>query len=190
MKAIRLPLIILIVLLFVAIFLYGSILDSYTGEGLYHTRVESKDGTQWLDTFIRFEPAEGTRQSFSMFNFMYDDPGEDAVPVSVGKTGVEYTGLYYKQIIGFLYLRPTGLHFPLFDFRPGDKLTMNWEVLSLTEIDAELDKLETPDYGRVAHRSQVVDNGDTLTVDQLVYERIDRFPERLQKYVDRLDELG
>ena len=27
-------------------------------------------------------------------------------------------------------------------------------------------------------------------VDQLVYERIDRFPERLQKYVDRLDELG
>ena len=190
MKSTRAPLIILIVLLFVAIFLYGSVTDSFIGEGLYHTRVQSKDGTQLLDTYIRFEEPEGTRLRFSMFNIIVDAADESADPSTISKTLVEYTGMYYKKVAGNLYLRPTGLHFPLFSFQPGDKLTMRWEVLDLIGIDAELNELQQPDYGVVAHSSQVIVNGDEMTVDQLVYERIDEIPAQHRAYIERLDELG
>ena len=35
------PIIMLIILLFVAIFLYGSVLEPYIGEGIYHGRVQA-----------------------------------------------------------------------------------------------------------------------------------------------------
>ena len=188
MKAARIPLIILIVLLFVAIFLYGSVTDTFTGEGLYHAQVPSKDGTQMLDTYIRFEEPDGTRLTFSMFNIIVD--AADGNPSTISKTLVEYTGLYYKQIVGYLYLRPTGLHFPIFNFQPGDKLTLRWEVMDLVGIDADLNEVPQEDYGVVAHNSQVVINGDQMTVDQLVYDRIDEIPEAHRAYIERLDELG
>ena len=190
MRSARIPLIILIVLLFVAIFLYGSVTDSFTGEGLWHARVQSKDGTQLLDTYIRFEEPEGTRLTFSMYNIIVDAADENAAPSTISKTLVEYTGLYYKQVVGYLYLRPTGLHFPLFNFNPGDKLTLRWEVLDLVGIDAELNELPQEDYGMVAHSSQVVINGDHMVIDQLGYDRIDEIPAEHAAYVARLDELG
>ena len=190
MKATRIPLIILIVLLFVAIFLYGSVTDSFTGEGIWHARVTSKDGTQLLDNYIRFEETEGSRLTFSMYNIIVDSSDENAAPSTISKTRVEYTGMYYKQVVGFLYLRPTGLHFPLFDLRQGDKLTMRWEVLDLIGIDADLNEVPQEDYGTVAHSSQVVINGDSMIIDKLGYDRISEIPAKHAAYIERLDELG
>ena len=52
------PIIMLIILLFVAIFLFGSVLEPYLGDGLYYGRVQSVEGSQWLDTVIRLPQAQ------------------------------------------------------------------------------------------------------------------------------------
>ena len=72
MKALKAPIILLIILLFAVIFLVGSVTDVFVGEGNYYGRVQSSEGSQWLDTVIRFEPVEGGRQVFITGHSEYD----------------------------------------------------------------------------------------------------------------------
>ena len=184
-KALRAPLIFLLVLLFVVIFLVGSVTDPYVGEGVYLARLPSADGTQHLDTIIRFDTNEGSRQTFSMFNFIYGY-GEDARPISITKTLLDYTGQYYKELFPTFYLRPTGLHFPIFTFEPGEKLTLDWSVADLVSLDVEGNPLEQ-DWKNISHRSQVNINGEVFRFDDLEYYRLDTVPENFQQWMDMLD---
>ena len=186
-KALRAPILFLIILLFVAIFLVGSVTDSYVGEGIYLASVPSNDGTQYLNTIIRFDDNEGSRQTFSMFNFIASSGDADAVPDSITKTLLDYTGLYYKELFPTFYLRPNGLHFPIFTFEPGDKLTIDWSVADLVSLDAEGNPLEQ-EWKNISHRSQVNINGDVFRFDNLDYHRLDTVPENYQQWMDMLDQ--
>ena len=119
------PIIMLIILLFVAIFLYGSVLEPYIGEGIYYGRVQLADGVQWLDTVIRFEPVEGGQQFFTLYYILNENAADDAPIVSMTTSKVQYSGSYFKHIFGPLFLRPTGLHFPVIDFEGQGKFVMN-----------------------------------------------------------------
>lgn len=186
-KFLRAPLIFLLILLFVVIFLVGSTSDSFTGEGTYLAHVDGTDGLQYLDTIIRFDENEGTKQTISMFNFIYSSNEEGALPDSITKTYLDYTGYYYKEVVNYLYLRPNGLHFPVFDFEPGDKLTMDWSVLDLVSLDVEGNPLEL-EWANISHHSQVRINGEDFKFDNVMYHRLDTVPENFQEWIDMLDQ--
>lgn len=186
MKAVRIPLIILLILLFIAIFLWGSVLEPFTGEGIYLAEIGSKDGVQSAYSIIRFDPNEGSRQMFSMFNFMYNNYSGDDEPYSITKTQLEYSGNYFKPVFTGLYLRPTGLHFPVFSFEPGDRLTMDWSVTDLVSLDVKGNVLEQ-EWKNISHRSQVIINGDDFKFDNVVYKRLDPVPGQYQEWIDMLD---
>ena len=140
------PIIVLIILLFVAIFLYGSVLEPYTGEGLYYGRVQSTTGTQWLDTIIRFEEPEGGRQVFTMYNIIFETGEEDSPVESMTKITVQYSGSYFKHVFGPLFLRPTGIHFPVIDFEGHDKFVMNWQPVEAACLDGEGEPMVDYEY--------------------------------------------
>lgn len=180
------PIIMLIVLLFVAIFLYGSILEPYTGEDLYYGRVQSSEGEQWLDTVIRYEPVEGGQQFFTMYNILYAN-GDDNSPVeSMTKIKVQYTGNYFKHVIGPLFLRPTGLHFPVVDFEGHNKFVLNWQAMETTTLDGEGNPIENT-VTTAPHRSTITESEDGMNFDRLPYEIVEEIPAKLLPVIEILD---
>ncbi len=181
------PIIMLIILLFVAIFLYGSVLEPYVGDGIYHGRVQSAEGTQWLDTIIRYEPVEGGRQVFTMYNIIFAT-GEDDSPVeSMTRIEVQYSGNYFKHIFGPLFLRPTGLHFPVIDFEGHDKFVLNWQPVEAISLDGEGKPIEGYEYSTTPHRSTIKGTEDGMDFDRLPYVKTDKIPEKLMEYIEILD---
>lgn len=180
----------IILVLFLAMYLYGTTTSPYTGEGTFLAAVESKDGTQWADTVIRYEPDEGTRTSFSMFVFFYDSPDENAVPTKVTKTTVDYIGVCYKHVWGPLFLRPTSIHFPVILWEKGTPATISWNMIGIEAVDSELNPVDPGDFATRSYRSQLIDNTETLSFDKLLYNRISCFDAKLQPYVDALDAMS
>lgn len=181
------PIIALIILLFVAIFLYGSVLEPYNGEGIYYGRVQSAEGSQWLDTLIRFEPLEGTQQFFTMYNIIYEN-GEDDSPVeSMTRIKVQYTGDYFKHIFGPLFLRPTGLHFPVIDFEGQGKFVLKWQPMVLTSLDGEGKPVEAYEPSTAPHSSTISPTDTGIDFDRLPYDLVDEIPEKLLEYIEILD---
>lgn len=181
------PIIALIILLFVAIFLYGSVLEPYNGEGIYYGRVQSAEGSQWLDTLIRFEPLEGTQQFFTMYNIIYEN-GEDDSPVeSMTRIKVQYTGDYFKHIFGPLFLRPTGLHFPVIDFEGQGKFVLKWQPMVLTSLDGEGKPVEGYEPSTAPHSSTISPTDTGIDFDRLPYDLVDEIPEKLLEYIEILD---
>ena len=181
------PIIALIILLFVAIFLYGSVLEPYNGEGIYYGRVQSAEGSQWLDTLIRFEPLEGTQQFFTMYNIIYEN-GEDDSPVeSMTRIKVQYTGDYFKHIFGPLFLRPTGLHFPVIDFEGHGKFVLKWQPMVLTSLDGEGKPVEAYEPSTAPHSSTISPTDTGIDFDRLPYDLVDEIPEKLLEYIEILD---
>ena len=181
------PIIALIILLFVAIFLYGSVLEPYNGEGIYYGRVQSAEGSQWLDTLIRFEPREGTQQFFTMYNIIYEN-GEDDSPVeSMTRIKVQYTGDYFKHIFGPLFLRPTGLHFPVIDFEGQGKFVLKWQPMVLTSLDGEGKPVEAYEPSTAPHSSTISPTDTGIDFDRLPYDLVDEIPEKLLEYIEILD---
>ena len=181
------PIIVLIILLFVAIFLYGSVLEPYTGEGLYHGRVQSTQGTQWLDTIIRFEEPEGGRQVFTMYNIIFETGEEDSPVESMTKITVQYSGNYFKHVFGPLFLRPTGIHFPVIDFEGHDKFVMNWQPVEAACLDGEGQPMVDYEYSTAPHRSTITNTEFGMDFDRLPYYIVDEIPEKLMEYIDTLD---
>lgn len=181
------PIIMLIILLFVAIFLYGSVLEPYAGDGLYYGRVQSVEGSQWLDTVIRFEPVEGGQQFFTMYNIVYENGEENAPVESMTMNRVQYSGNYFKHIFGPLFLRPTGLHFPVIDFEGHDKFVMNWKIVSSVSLDGEGQPVEGYEYTTADHRSTNANTEKGINFENLPYESVDELPEQLLKYIEILD---
>lgn len=181
------PIIMLIILLFVAIFLYGSVLEPYIGEGIYYGRVQSTEGTQWLDTVIRFEPIEGGRQVFSMYNIIYENGEEDSPVESMTRIKVQYSGSYFKHIFGPLFLRPTGLHFPVIDFEGQGKFVLNWQPLEAICLDGEGKPMEDYEYATAAHRSTISQTETGIDFDHLPYDIVEEIPEKLIEYIEILD---
>ena len=181
------PIIVLIILLFVAIFLYGSVLEPYVGEGIYYGRVQSAEGSQWLDTVIRYEPIEGGQQFFTMYNIIYEN-GEDDAPVeSMTRIRVQYSGSYFKHIFGPLFLRPTGLHFPVIDFEGQGKFVLNWQPVELVSLDGDGKPVENYEPSTTPHRSTISRTETGIDFDRLPYDLVDEIPARVMKYVELLD---
>lgn len=181
------PIIVLIILLFVAIFLYGSVLEPYVGEGIYYGRVQSAEGSQWLDTVIRYEPIEGGQQFFTMYNIIYEN-GEDDAPVeSMTRIRVQYSGSYFKHIFGPLFLRPTGLHFPVIDFEGQGKFVLNWQPVELVSLDGDAKPVENYEPSTTPHRSTISRTETGIDFDRLPYDLVDEIPERVMEYVELLD---
>ncbi len=181
------PIIMLIILLFVAIFLYGSVLEPYVGDGLYHCRVQSSEGSQWLDTVIKFEPVEGGRQVFTMYNIIFEN-GEDDSPVeTMTRIDLRYSGSYFKHVFGPLYLRPTGLHFPVIDFQGNDRFVLNWEPFEAVTLGNDGKPVEDFEYTTTPHRSTINNTEDGINFDGLPYVKIDKIPEHLAAYIDILE---
>jgi hypothetical protein len=181
------PIIVLIILLFVAIFLYGSVLEPYTGEGLYHGRVQSTQGTQWLDTIIRFEEPEGGRQVFTMYNIIFETGEEDSPVESMTKITVQYSGNYFKHVFGPLFLRPTGIHFPVIDFEGHGKFVMNWEIVSSWSLDAQGQPIEGYEYTTAPHRSTNDMTETGMNFETLPYQRVEEIPAKLMECIEILD---
>lgn len=181
------PIIMLIILLFVAIFLYGSVLEPYIGEGIYYGRVQSAEGSQWLDTVIRFEPVEGGRQAFTMYNIIFENGEEDSPVESMTRIRVQYSGSYFKHIFGPLFLRPTGLHFPVIDFEGQGKFVMNWEIVSSSSLDAQGQPIEGYEYTTAPHRSTNAMTETGMNFENLPYERVEEIPAKLMEYIEILD---
>ena len=181
------PIIVLIILLFVAIFLYGSVLEPYVGEGIYYGRVQSAEGSQWLDTVIRYEPIEGGQQFFTMYNIIYEN-GEDDAPVeSMTRIRVQYSGSYFKHVFGPLFLRPTGLHFPVIDFEGQGKFVLNWQPVELVSLDGDAKPVENYEPSTAPHRSTISRTETGIDFDRLPYDIVDEIPARVMKYVELLD---
>ena len=181
------PIIMLIILLFVAIFLYGSVLQPYVGEGIYHGRVQSTESSQWLDTVIRFEEPEGGRLFFTMYNIIYENGEEDSPVESMTKIKVQYSGSYFKHIFGPLFLRPTGMHFPVIDFEGHDKFVMNWQPVEATALDGEGKLIEEYEYSTTPHRSTIKNTDFGMDFDRLPYNLVDEIPEKLTECIEILD---
>ena len=181
------PIIVLIILLFVAIFLYGSVLEPYTGEGLYYGRVQLADGVQWLDTVIRFEPIEGGQQFFTLYYIVNENSADDAPVVSMTTSRVQYSGSYFKHVFGPLFLRPTGIHFPVIDFEGHGKFVMNWEIVSSWSLDAQGQPIEGYEYTTAPHRSTNDMTETGMNFEKLPYQRVEEIPEKLMDYIDTLD---
>lgn len=181
------PIIMLIILLFVAIFLYGSVLEPYIGEGIYHGRVQSTESTQWLDTVLRFEEPEGGRLFFTMYNIIYENGEEDSPVESMTKIKVQYSGSYFKHIFGPLFLRPTGLHFPVIDFEGHDKFVLNWQPAEATALDGEGNPITEYEYSTSGHRSTIKNTVFGMDFDRLPYNSVDEIPEKLMEYIEILD---
>lgn len=186
------PIIMLIILLFVAIFLYGSVLQPYVGEGIYHGRVQSTEGTQWLDTVIRYEQVEGGRQYFTMYNIIFENGDADSPVESMTKIKVQYSGSYFKHVFGPLFLRPTGLHFPVIDFEGHDKFVMNWQPVEISALDSEGKLIEGYEYSTTPHRSTIKGTEFGMDFDRLPYYLVDEIPENLMEYIEIMDaaEIG
>lgn len=181
------PIIVLIILLFVAIFLYGSLLEPYVGDGIYYGRVQSAEGSQWLDTVIRYNPVEGGRQTFTMYNIIFEN-GEDNSPVeSMTRIEVQYTGSYFKHIFGPLFLRPTGLHFPVIDFEGHGKFVLNWQPMEAISLDGDAKPIEDYEYATAPHRSTISQTDTGIDFDRLPYTLVDEIPAKLMEYVEILD---
>jgi len=187
MKGLKAPIIVLIILLFVAIFLFGSVLEPFVGEGIYYGRVQSAEGEQWLDTVIRFEPVEGGRQEFTMYNIIYENGDADAAVESMTRIVVQYTGSYYKHIFGPLFLRPTGLHFPVIDFEGYQKFVLNWQPLEAISLDGEAKPVEGYEYSTASHRSTISTTENGIDFDRLPYAKVNEVPERVQEIMAVLD---
>ena len=187
MKALKAPIILLIILLFAVIFLVGSVTDVFVGEGNYYGRVQSSEGSQWLDTVIRFEPVEGGRQVFTMYNILYENGEADSPVESMTKITVQYTGSYYKHIIGPLFLRPTGLHFPVVDFEGKDKFVLSWEPLEGISLDGEGLPVEGYELSTTPHRSTILHTETGINFDRLPYDKVAEVPANVQQYMDILD---
>lgn len=187
MKALKAPIILLIILLFAVIFLYGSLTEPFVGDGNYYGRVQSTEGTQWLDTVIRFEPIEGGRQVFTMYNIVYENGEADSPVVSMTRLSVQYTGSYYKHVIGPLFLRPTGLHFPVVDFEGKDKFVLSWEPLECTALDGEGLVMEDYEFSTTPHRSTILLTDSGINFDRLPYDKVAEVPANVQQYMDILD---
>lgn len=183
----RAPVIILIILLFVAVFLWGSVLEPYTGEGMYYTRVQGTQGDQWLDTVLVFDPIESGVQTYRMYNIIYDSGAEDAEPSSVTRLDLKYSGNYFKKIFGPLYLRPTGLHFPIVDFEDGRKFVMTWQLLESVSVNAQGEVIEGAEVTTASHRSTITEKDGGMYFDGLDYKLVDTLPEKVQSYVDLAD---
>ena len=181
------PIIVLIILLFVAIFLYGSILEPYYGEGIYYGRVQSTEGSQWLDTVIRFEPLEGTQQFFTMYNIIYENGEADSPVESMTRIKVQYTGDYFKHVFGPLFLRPTGLHFPVIDFEGQGKFVLKWQPMVLTSLDGEGKPVEDYEPATAPHTSTIKPTETGIDFDHLPYDLVDEIPEQLLEYIAILD---
>lgn len=181
------PIIVLIILLFVAIFLYGSVLEPYVGDGIYHGRVQSTEGTQWLDTIIRYEEVEGGRQHFTMYNIIFENGEADSPVESMTKIKVQYSGSYFKHIFGPLFLRPTGIHFPVIDFEGHDKFVLNWQPVEAVCLDGEGKPVEDYEYATAPHRSTIKNTDFGMDFDHLPYYIVDEIPEQLLQYIDILD---
>lgn len=181
------PIIMLIILLFVAIFLYGSVLDPYIGDGIYHGRVQSTQGSQWLDTVIKFEEPEGGRLFFTMYNIVYENGEEDSPVETMTKIKVQYSGSYFKHVFGPLFLRPTGLHFPVIDFEGRDKFVMNWQPVEATALDGEGKLIEEYEYSTTPHRSTIKNTDFGMDFDRLPYNLVDEIPETLTECIEILD---
>ena len=180
------PIIFLIILLFAAIFLYGSILTPYVGDGLYYGRVQSTEGSQWLDTVIRYEPVEGGQQFFTMYNIVYAN-GEDDAPVeSMTKIKVQYSGNYFKHVFGPLFLRPTGLHFPVVDFEGHNKFVLNWQAVESTSLDGQGNPVENT-VATAPHRSTITASESGMNFDRLPYELVEELPAKLLPVMEILD---
>ena len=180
------PIIFLIILLFAAIFLYGSILTPYVGDGLYYGRVQSTEGSQWLDTVIRYEPVEGGQQFFTMYNIVYAN-GEDDAPVeSMTKIKVQYSGNYFKHVFGPLFLRPTGLHFPVVDFEGHNKFVLNWQAVESTSLDGQGNPVENA-VATAPHRSTITASESGMNFDRLPYELVEELPAKLLPVMEILD---
>jgi len=181
------PIIVLIIQLFVAIFLYGSVLEPYVGDGVYHGRVQSTQGTQWLDTVIRYEPVEGGRQTFTMYNIIFENGEEDSPVESMTKLTVQYSGSYFKHIFGPLFLRPTGLHFPVIDFEGHGKFVMNWQPLTALSLDGEGKPVEGYEPETTPHRSTISNTDYGMDFDRLPYNKVAEIPESLMQYIEVMD---
>ena len=181
------PIIMLIILLFVAIFLYGSVLEPYIGDGVYPGRAQSTQGSQWLDTVIRFEEPEGGRLFFTMYNIIYENSEEDSPVESMTKIKVQYSGSYFKHVFGPLFLRPTGLHFPVIDFEGHDKFVMNWQPVEATALDGEGKLIEEYEYSTTAHRSTIKNTDFGMDFDRLPYNLVEEIPEKLTECIEILD---
>ena len=181
------PIIVLIILLFVAIFLYGSILEPYNGEGIYYGRVQSAEGSQWLDTVIRFEPMEGTQQFFTMYNIIYENGEADSPVESMTRIEVQYTGDYFKHVFGPLFLRPTGLHFPVIDFEGQGKFVLKWQPMALTSLNGEGKPVEGYEPSTAAHTSTIKPTDTGIDFDHLPYDLVDEMPEHILESVAILD---
>ena len=180
------PIIFLIILLFAAIFLYGSILTPYVGDGLYYGRVQSTEGSQWLDTVIRYEPVEGGQQFFTMYNILYDGAEDDAPIMSMTKVKVQYSGNYFKHVFGPLFLRPTGLHFPVVDFEGRNKFVLNWQAMEITCLDAQGEPVEST-VATAPHRSTITASETGMNFDRLPYEIVKEVPAKLLPVMEILD---
>lgn len=181
------PIIMLIILLFVAIFLYGSVLEPYIGEGIYHGRVQSAEGSQWLDTIIRFNPVEGGRQTFTMYNIIFENDEEDSPVESMTRIEVQYSGSYFKHIFGPLFLRPTGLHFPVIDFEGQGKFVLNWQPLEAACLDGEGNPVEGYEFATAPHRSTMSMTETGMNFENLPYERVEEIPAKLAECIETLD---
>lgn len=181
------PIIMLIILLFVAIFLYGSVLEPYTGEGLYYCRVQSAEGSQWLDTVIRFEPVEGGQQFFTMYNIIYENGEEDSPVQSMTRIKLRYSGSYFKHIFGPLFLRPTGLHFPVIDFEGHGKFVLNWEPAEAITLDGDAQPIVDYEYSTTPHRSTISSTDTGFNFDGLPYENVEEVSAKLVEYIEILD---
>lgn len=181
------PIIVLIILLFVAIFLYGSLLEPYVGDGIYYGRVQSAEGSQWLDTVIRYNPVEGGRQTFTMYNIIFENGEENSPVESMTRIEVQYTGSYFKHIFGPLFLRPTGLHFPVIDFEGHGKFVLNWQPLEAVCLDGEGKPVEDYEFATSPHRSTISQTDTGIDFDRLPYTLVDEIPAKLMEYIDVLE---
>lgn len=181
------PIIVLIILLFVAIFLYGSLLEPYVGDGIYYGRVQSAEGSQWLDTVIRYNPVEGGRQTFTMYNIIFENGEENSPVESMTRIEVQYTGSYFKHIFGPLFLRPTGLHFPVIDFEGHGKFVLNWQPLEAVCLDGDAKPIEGYEYATAPHRSTISQTDTGIDFDRLPYTLVDEIPAKLMEYIDVLE---
>lgn len=181
------PIIVLIILLFVAIFLYGSLLEPYVGDGIYYGRVQSAEGSQWLDTVIRYNPVEGGRQTFTMYNIIFENGEENSPVESMTRIEVQYTGSYFKHIFGPLFLRPTGLHFPVIDFEGHGKFVLNWQPLEAISLDGDAKPIEDYEYATAPHRSTISQTDTGIDFDRLPYTLVEEIPAKLMEYVEILD---
>ena len=121
-----------------------------------------------------------------LYYIVNENSADDAPVVSMTTSRVQYSGSYFKHVFGPLFLRPTGLHFPVIDFEGHGKFVLNWQAVETTTLDGEGNPVEN-NVVTAPHRSTIGRTDTGIDFDRLPYDLVEEIPAKLLPVIEILD---